>query len=240
MTLLPSIAPSDGLLLLLLLIGRPKVDADPSTVNILCSCGACCAFSRRPSSMPLVMLLLLLLLDNPPPLNVLVDLRSSVADPNDPNSFETVDTVGGCGFFTGPFTATTGGACGLPRNDPNLDALFPYRPPCLNVAHLLTLAEGICPKGLRFALGPMLMYLGSKRLKPLPETFLGSSPVSSGTGEEEAGNIDGDTFELLLVVAVSDWCCAGSDDMVDGINLGELFLRVALLPALRLQAGESQ
>lgn len=52
-----------------------------------------------------------------------------------------------------------------------------------------------------------------------------------GTGDEEEGMIEGDTFWLLLACG---WWCSDDD------NLGELFLRVALLPALRLQAGESQ
>lgn len=71
----------------------------------------------------------------------------------------------------------------------------------------------------------MLMYFGSKRLNPFPDTSLGSEQFSGGSGDGDDGMIDGDTFRLL-----------GSADDI----FGELFLRVALLPALRLQAGESQ
>ena len=82
----------------------------------------------------------------------------------------------------------------------------------------------------------MLMYLGSKRLNPLPDTFLGSRLSSSagGTGDEDEGMMEGDTFWLLTDCD----CCWSEAEDVD--SLGELFLRVALLPAPRLQAGESQ
>lgn len=116
------------------------------------------------------------------------------------------------------------------------------------MAHLFALpllaagsvADEDAPSGLRMAFGPILMYFGSNRLKPLPETSLGSRgstrppQLSDGFGDDDDVGLrmsDGERFGR------AEESAAATDDD----NLGEqLFFRVALLPALRLQAGESQ
>lgn len=68
------------------------------------------------------------------------------------HSLDTVVTLGGDAFFKTGFT-------------PRSVRLPPYRPPCLKVAHLFKLVDA--NEASRNAFGPILIYLGSKRLKPL-------------------------------------------------------------------------
>lgn len=83
------------------------------------------------------------------------------------NSLDTVDTLGGGAFFNTGF---------VPRSKLPLK-LPPYRPPCRSVAHLLTL-DTLAKVDSRIAFGPMLTYLGSKRLKPFNDTSRESGSIS--------------------------------------------------------------
>lgn len=55
----------------------------------------------------------------------------------------------------------------------------PYRPPDRNVAHLFAAAVATENDDSRICFGPMLMYFGSKRLKPFIATSRDSFSVSS-------------------------------------------------------------
>lgn len=83
------------------------------------------------------------------------------------NSLDTVDTLGGGAFFNTGF---------VPRSKLPLK-LPPYRPPCRNVAHLLTF-DTFANVDSRIAFGPMLTYFGSKRLNPFSDTSRESGSIS--------------------------------------------------------------
>lgn len=118
------------------------------------------------------------------------------------NSFETVATLGGVTFF------------GLVPRSKLLLKLPPYRPPCRNVAHLLTFVDANVDS--RNAFGPMLTYFGSKRLKPF-----------NGTSRESAESIhpSSELFELFTFALVN--------------VLNFLSVLFVALPA-KVQADESQ
>lgn len=94
----------------------------------------------------------------------------------------------------------------------------------------------------RTAFGPMLTYLGSKRLKPLLVTSRGSlSSISSLPSRPPP-------IDLQIVCAV----CAESTDLIEeaedrgSVADAKMFLReawllvVLLMPAVELQASDSQ
>lgn len=98
------------------------------------------------------------------------------------NSLVTVATLGGGAFFNTGF---------VPRSKlpPKLP---PYRPPCRNVAHLLILVT-FANDDSRNAFGPMLTYLGSKRLKPF-------NGISRESGSLSMELVDALVFALVSVL----------------------------------------
>lgn len=115
-------------------------------------------------------------MDIPPPLAVFILLRGGNGGWFDCRySLVTVEMLGvsaffNCGVFNIPLFSL------LPKPLPNPP---PYRPPERNVAHLFAAAVAIENDESRICFGPMLMYFGSKRLKPFIATSRDSFSVSS-------------------------------------------------------------
>lgn len=90
---------------------------------------------------------------------------------------DTVATLGVEAFFNTGF---------VPRSV----KLPPYRPPCRNVAHLFKFVDAYDDS--RNAFGPILIYFGSKRLKPL-----------SGISRESLSQRSTELVELIDLILVN-------------------------------------